>query len=217
MGMKKKIIAGVIILPIVVLFAMWFVNKQQNERQYAEDLAVRFDETMKASYPMLTITTTALHRRADIWEQNATEAYKNYSREYKEAFQYLNSQSFNTYQGAYIMRDIEVYRFFLSSVAFNYLYHGGDLREKESQAFNKILYAYQNPTDPLEMEYEELIESLHKVKDALSESTAELAKYKTGCGEYDDWRHVNPTKYQHIHERYNSKKNWPFTFLNSKK
>lgn len=57
--MKKKIIAGVIILPIVVLFAMWFVNKQQNERQYAEDLAVRFDETMKASYPMLTITTTA--------------------------------------------------------------------------------------------------------------------------------------------------------------
>ena len=215
--MKKKIIAGVIILPIVVLFAMWFVNKQQNERQYAEDLAVRFDETMKASYPMLTITTTALHRRADIWEQNATEAYKNYSREYKEAFQYLNSQSFNTYQGAYIMRDIEVYRFFLSSVAFNYLYHGGDLREKESQAFGKILYAYQNPKDPLEMEYEELIESLHKVKDALSESTAELAKYKTGCGEYDDWRHVNPTKYQHIHERYNSKKNWPFTFLNSKK
>ena len=215
--MKKKIIAGVIILPFVVLFAMWFVNKQQNERQYAEDLAVRFDETMKASYPMLAITTTALYRRADIWEQNATEAYKNYPREYKEALQYLNGQTFNTYQGAYIIRDIKVYSFFLSSVGFNYLLYGGDLRKKESQAFGKILYAYQNPKDPLEMEYEELIESLHKVKDALSESTAELAKYKTGCGEYDDWRHVNPTKYQHIHERYNSKKNWPFTFLNSKK
>ena len=215
--MKKKIIAGVIILPFVVLFAMWFVNKQQNERQYAEDLAVRFDETMKASYPMLAITTTALYRRADIWEQNATEAYKNYPREYKEALQYLNGQTFNTYQGAYIIRDIKVYSFFLSSVGFNYLLYGGDLRKKESQAFGKILYAYQNPKDPLEMEYEELIESLHKVKDALSESTAELAKYKTGCGEYDDWRHVNPTKYQHIHERYSSRKNWPFTFLNSKK
>lgn len=215
--MKKKIIAGVIILPIVVLFTMWFVNKQQNERQYAEDLAVRFDETMKASYPMLAITTTALYRRADIWEQNATEAYKNYPREYKEAFQYLNGQSFNTYQGAYIMRDIEVYHFFLSSVGFNYLYYGGDLRKKESQAFGKILYAYQNPKDPLEMEYEELIESIHKVKDALSESTAELAKYKAGCGEYNDWRNVNPMNYQHIHKRYNSKKNWPFTFLNSKK
>jgi len=215
--MKKKIIAGVIILPFVVLFAMWFVNKQQNERQYAEDLAVRFDETMKASYPMLAITTTALYRRADIWEQNATEAYKNYPREYKEALQYLNSQTFNTYQGAYIIRDIKVYSFFLSSVGFNYLLYGGDLRKKESQAFGKILYAYQNPKDPLEMEYEELIESLHKVKDALSESIAELAKYKASCGEYDDWRNVNPMKYQHIHERYNSKKNWPFTFLNSKK
>ena len=147
--MKKKIIAGVIILPIVVLFAMWFVNKQQNERQYAEELAVRFDETMKASYPMLAITTTALYRRADIWEQNATEAYKNYSREYKEAFQYLNGQTFNTYQGAYIIRDIKVYSFFLSSVGFNYLLYGGDLRKKESQAFGKILYAYQNPKDPL--------------------------------------------------------------------
>jgi hypothetical protein len=217
MGMKKKIIAGVIILPFVVLFAMWFVNKQQNERQYAEDLAVRFDETMKASYPMLAITTTALYRRADIWEQNATEAYKNYPREYKEALQYLNGQTFNTYQGAYIIRDIKVYSFFLSSVGFNYLLYGGDLRKKESQAFGKILYAYQNPKDPLEMEYEELIESLHKVKDALSESIAELVKYKASCGEYDDWRNVNPMKYQHIHERYNSKKNWPFTFLNSKK
>lgn len=70
----KKIIIGIIALSIVILFMMWFVNKQQNESQYAADLAVRFDETMKASYQMLAITTTALYIRADMWEQNATEA-----------------------------------------------------------------------------------------------------------------------------------------------
>ena len=213
---KKKIIAIVIILPIVVLFLMWFVNKQQNERQYAEDLAVRFDETMKASCPMLAITTTALYRRAEMWEQNATEAYKNYPHEYKEAFQYLNSQSSRTYQASRFFIDIETYKFFLSSASFDHLYHGGDLRKKESEAFCKILYAYQTPTDPLEIEYEELIAKLHKAKEALSESIEVLSKYKAGCGELNDWRHVSPMKYNYIFERYKSKKNWPFTFLNSK-
>lgn len=213
---KKNILTTSVILPFIVLFLMWFTNKQQNDRQYAEDLAVRFDETMRASYPMLAVTTTALYRRADMWEQNATEAYENYPHEYKEAFKYLNSQSFNTYQGQFIIRDIEVYHFFLSSVGFDYLYHGGDLRKKESQAFAKILYAYQNPHDPLEMEYEELIDMLHEVKEALSESIKGLGKYKAECGDYDDWQNVDPMKYRHIHERYNSQKNWPFTFLNGK-
>lgn len=216
--MKKKIIIPiVIILPIVVLFLMWFVNKQQNERQYAEDLAVRFDDAMNASYKMLVLANEAYYQRADIWEHNATEAYKYYSREYQEAFAEMNRQAFNTYKGLSITRAISTYEFFLSSAACSFLYKGGDLRENEMRAFGQILYAKQNPRDPLEMEYEELIETLHKVKNALSESMVALSKYKETSGNIDDWRNVSPMKYQYIHERYRSKKNWPFTFLNSKK
>lgn len=191
----KKIIIGIIALSIVILFMMWFVNKQQNESQYAADLAVRFDETMKASYQMLAITTTALYRRADMWEQNATEAYRNYPHEYKEAFQYLNIQASRTYQNSRALMDIETYRFFLTSASFDHLYHGGDMREKECQAFCKILFAYQNPRDPLEMEYEDLISTIHEAKEALSESIEVLSKYKADCGELNDWRHVSPMKY----------------------
>ena len=35
----------------IILFIMWFYNKQQNEKQFNESLAKGFDETMVQAYP----------------------------------------------------------------------------------------------------------------------------------------------------------------------
>ena len=212
---KKKIIIGTIIaLPVIVLFSMWFVNKLQNEKQYAEDLAVQYDETMKVTYRMLTVTTSALYRKAEILEQNATKAYKNYPFDYLEAFKYLNEQSFKTNNGACIIQDIEYYYWSRVSLAVGILQCGGNLRKKESQAVLKIEFAYQDLYNPYDMNYAELIDCLHNVKKSLSESLAELAKYQANSVGFDDWRFIDDWKYRDIFQRYESRKNWPFTFLN---
>lgn len=211
---KKIIIATIIALPVILLFSMWFVNKLQNEKHYAEDLAVRFDDAMKASYRMLAVTNSALYRKVEFLEQNATEAFKYYPSEYIKAFQYLNEEGVFTNDRLYI-RD---YMFSLPCYAGWTLRNGsGKLREKESRAVRQIEYARQTLNNPYDMEYVELVECLHDVKKALSESSIELAKYQIECGDFYEWRNFDDLKYRKIFQRYESRKNWPFTFLNRKK
>lgn len=214
--MKKGYIIGLILLPVIVLFTMWYVNKQLNEKQYAEDLAARFDDAMNASYPMLAVTNAAIYWRADMWEKNATDAYKYYPRDYQEAFQQMNIQTFNTERGIAVTRDILNYNFFIGSGAYGVLERGGDLRKEEVKAFRKLFYAYKHPDNPLEMEYEELINEIHEAKKALSESSEMLSKYKNESSNIDSWRYFEPIKYKDIHKRYNSRKNWPFNFIMNK-
>ena len=98
--MNKRIrVLFIILLPILVLFLMWSVNKYQNEKQLAEDLAERFDTTMKCSYQMLLVTLTALYNIAEVYEINAQKAYNYSPTDYKEVFRQLNIDYLNNESG----------------------------------------------------------------------------------------------------------------------
>ena len=211
--MNKRIrVLFIILLPILVLFLMWSVNKYQNEKQLAEDLAKRFDTTMKCSYQMLLVTLTALYNIAEVYEINAQKAYNYSPTDYKEVFRQLNIDYLNNESGKINTEKLYMYYCFRSSLAYGHLIHGGKYREEEVKAFNKIEYVYQELEFQPNMEYEELILNLHRTKILLNESLETIKKYKNNDYNYNSWRFPE-TSSKDIFGRYHSRENWPFNIF----
>lgn len=214
--MKKTryIIIAIVLIVAISLLSMWAINNRNNERQYNEDIAIRFDESMVASYPLLTNVSNALYIRTNMLENNAKAAQSINPYDYEETFRQLNVQFGSTENGRFMSYWLMAYRQFMVSATYGYLERGGKLRENESRAFRKLLYAYYNPEDPLEMEYDSLISECNKVKVMIAESMRDLAKYHKPETAIDAWTKIDPMKYSHMHKRYQEQKNWPFNFFN---
>ncbi len=211
---KRNLLIGFAIITIVstILFVLWSINNYQNEKQLNEDLAVRFDESMEATYPFLLKVSDALYMRTNMLENNATVAINTPYDDYKETFRQLNSQYMDTENGHFMINWIMAFDAFYSSAVCGYLEGGGELRKKESKAFRKLLYAKENPSGALEMEYDSLIAECNKVKVALAESMRDLAKYNKPGTPLDASKDIDPSNYSYIFKRYYQRKNWPFNF-----
>lgn len=72
---------------------MWFYNKQQNEKQFNESLAKRFDETMVQAYPAVNYCAQAIYIQKDYLERNIMIAKNQNPYNYQSTFKYQNRQT----------------------------------------------------------------------------------------------------------------------------
>lgn len=214
--MKKKVLFLLNFLTIIcaALFLLWVTNNINNEKQLNEDLSVRFDETMTQTFPLLEKVARAYYYNVNKLEQNATHAHDYYTSNYAEAFRQLNIQYSNTEQGAFSDYWLREYRMFSRSAAYSHLEHGGKLRNRECQAFLKLICAYDRTNGALDMDYDSLLYECQVAKLIILESINDLKKYHSVGTDVNSWRNISYEKYQNIFDRYYKNKNWPFNFHN---
>ena len=202
------IIAGVI--------AIWSINNYQNEKWYKEEYAKIFDESMEASYPLLANSANALYMKASVFERNAIEAnrYARNTDEFKEIFTQLNRQFSNTNDGQQLSYWLMQYDWFIPSLPCGRIFNGSELRIKESRAVMRIEYSRQSLKKWEDFEPDSLIRECQDIKVILNEAIRDLDKYRSFNQDVNAWRNIGPEDCLNLYDKYKSRKNWPFTFLN---
>lgn len=211
--MKKKkviwIIIGCIVVASTIAIPISIRHKHNNEKQYQEDLSQRFDEIMEKSFPFLSNFADALYLHSQVLENNARIAYKNFPQDnFVEAFCTLNQQYSNTEEG----RNVHSWLYHFRN-SFNIGYAGlalesggGELRKKESKAYNKLLYASDNLKLLQEEDYNTILKRCNESQKWILEAMKDLSKYNNYRYGVDDWRWVNGLKYQPMFDRYKEEK-----------
>lgn len=213
---STKIILALVLTVAVALFTMWAVNKHQNEKMYEEGIAKLFDESMEASYPLLKNTCQMFYMRAILYEKNAKIALScTFSdEEFKEAFIYLNRLDFQSSDYEIILKGEVLYYNYLSSVPYDRLFAGSELREKESNAFRKIEIARQSLNNCVDIAPDSIIRMCNNVKEMVYSAFRDVERYSKPYQDINAWRDIKPDDMIELQRKHEARKNWPFTFLN---
>ncbi len=211
--MNKKLIWVIGSSLLVIIFLLWFVNKRNNEKQLNLDLAVRFDRTMEACYPFLSKIAESSYYKTDFIEKNAIYAYNNYPYDFVASFKQLNLKSWDSDGGKNVSYWLSKYSFFTACASYGHIEGHGNLREKEYEAFQKLIYASSCPNNIYEIDYDSLIYQCKLNKLRISEAMKDIDKYRNTKYDVDSWRWVDPLQYSYIYDRYYKNINWPFNLF----
>lgn len=103
LNINKRTFSLIIVVPlgVIILLAMWAINKYQNDRMLDEGYTELFDESMNASYPLIVSYANSLYERAYMFERNAEQASE-YSKdidEFQEILVKLNRGAGGIFRG----------------------------------------------------------------------------------------------------------------------
>ena len=215
---KRPYIIGifVVLVVIAILFVLWGINNYQNEKWYKEEYAKIFDESMEAFYPLIVNSANSLYLKASVFEHNAMEAnrYARNKDDFDEIFTQLNRQFSNTQEGQQMGYWLLQYDWFIPSLPCGRIFNGSELRDKESRAVRKIEYSRRTLNKWDDFEPDSLIKECQDIKVILNEAVRDLDRYRTLNKEINAWRNIGPENSMELYNKYKSRKNWPFTFLN---
>lgn len=217
MSKKSKQIIAVVSVMLILLIGVWAINNYINEKRLNEDKAELFDESLYASYAYLIDTNNSLFTLLNIYEEVALTAKEDTQQDFQESvkkFFFAALDNNPLYLKAYMKVDDN--SLFLSTAVSNYLSDGGKLREKESDAYKHFAAVWAELSSEIRFEdYESLMNRINLFRGVLAES---LPNMKTQLQSYsndkDAWCRIKPMDKLYIWQRYNERKNWPFTFLN---
>lgn len=206
----------ILIVIIVTSFSLWGINKYQNEKWYEEEYAKIFDESMTASYPLLMNVANAFAVQATFLRENAIYAqrHSHNKEEFAEIFTQINRQRNNTQEDDWRSYWTTQYSHFRTSIPYGRLSNGSKLRETESRAFSKIEYTQHVFFNWYEYDPDSLIVAYQNIKILLNEAIRDLDKYRHSNQDVNAWRNIGPEDSYILYEKYTSRKNWPFLFLN---
>lgn len=215
---KGRIFILAVILVIVALFATWAINNYLNEKQFDEEKATLYDESMTKSFSFLTTVQSSLLTMINIYDEIADEANLVGPLYFKDAFEQKFSDKINNSRQIFTLynQDIRFVDTYYSTAVCGYLSDGGTLRKEESAAFRDFIDAWHEVyKTPVHNDYNAFKERLVALKDTIMMT---LPKMKRTINNYDQnnqaWREINPKDKLYIWERYKERKNWPFGFLN---
>lgn len=202
----------IIVLIGIVLFSLWKINNYQNEKMFEEGMAEIFDESLIASYPLIIKHASILQNRVKQFEVNAKEASMRSSNinEFQEMFVFLN-RKYNNSNNDYWERE---YTLFNVSIPGNRVHNGTKLRKKASQAIDRIEWSNYALRKWEELDPDSFINLCHKIQVELSIAIRDLDDYRKPYQDINAWRNIGPENSYELHQKYYSRKNWPFTFLN---
>ena len=216
---KGRIIVVAVILFTVALFATWAINNYLNEKQFDEEKAALYDESMSKSFSFLTTVQSSLLAMINIYDEIADEANMVGTLYFKDAFEQKFSEKIDNSRPFFTLyyQDIRFVETYCLTAVCGYLSDGGTLRKEESAAFREFMDAwhevYKIPNNSDYDAYDAFKERLVTLKDTIMMA---LPKMKRTINNYDQniqaWREINPKDKLYIWERYNERKIGPLAF-----
>ncbi len=211
MTKKRKHIIIAVLAACCLAIAIWSVVRYQARRelleQFNSDLALRFDDIIDTTYPLIDNYATAINTSADSIVVLAKRAKADHSRSYLDAFsiaweQYIRTS--NARKGS-VMTD--EYEYFKKSPVFTMLTNSGDKRLDEAEALKKLSLAGMMLREPYFLEYDSVMSTTQTAKRYIADCIKVMEPYRSSKTDITAWRAIKPENYFKMFEKYNKKKN----------
>ena len=206
--MKKQLILAVLVLCCAGA-AVWYYMRYQERRALVEafnsDLALRFNDIMDTTYPLIDSFAITLSDRADSIDAIAQRAKANTERKYSDAFGIAWEQYQK--QAARKRALLAEYEYFKMSPVFTMLMNSGTQRKAEAEALEKLTVAGLMLKEPYFLEYDSVLVVTKAARQHIADGMSVMEPYRSKQTNTKAWRDVKPEKYFKMFEKYNKDNN----------
>lgn len=207
MTRKKKFIISTVLAMCCVVTAVWSLMRYNAKRELVEqfnsDLAMRFDDIMESTFPLIDNYTTAMVGRADSIDAIARRAKADNDRAYSDGFSILWEQYLRTPVAGECLYIMSEYEYLKLSPVYQMLTNSGDRRQEEADALQKMSVAGEMLKEPYFLGYDSLMSVSKTARQYIVDGLKVMEPYRSVQTDIQGWREITPQKYFKMFEKYN--------------
>ena len=209
--MKKRIIIVVLVLCCIgiAVIAIWSMMRYNARRELVEqfnsDLALRFDDMMAKTYPLIDSYTAAMIDRADSIDAIARRAKADNDHTYSDAFSIMWEQYLKTPVSGRSLNIMSEYAYLKLSPVYQMLTNSGNKREDEADALQKMSNVGEMLKEPYFLDYDSAISVSKTARQYIADCLKVLEPYRSKQTDIRAWRKITPQEYFKMFEKYNNK------------
>lgn len=207
MTRKKKLIIITVLAVCCVVTAVWslmrYYARHELVEQFNGDLALRFDDIMERTYPLIDHYATAMIARADSIDALARRAKADNDHIYSDGFSILWEQYLRTPVAGECLYIMSEYEYLKLSPVYQMLTNSGNKRKDEADALHKMSNAGVMLKEPYFLDYDSAISVSKTAKQYITDGLKVMEPYHSKQTDVRGWREVTPEKYFKMFEKYN--------------
>ncbi len=208
---KKRTMMAVLALCCVVIavIAIWSMMRYNARRELVEqfnsDLALRFDDMMAKTYPLIDSYTAAMIDRADSIDAIARRAKADNDHTYSDAFSIMWEQYLKTPVSGRSLNIMSEYAYLKLSPVYQMLTNSGNKRKNEADALQKLSTVGVMLKEPYLLDYDSAISASKTARHNIVDCLKVLEPYRSKQTDIRAWRKITPQEYFKMFEKYNNK------------
>ena len=208
---KKRTMMAVLALCCVVIavIAIWSMMRYNARRELVEqfnsDLALRFNDIMERTYPLIDHYAAAVNDRADSIDVIAGRAKANEDLRYSDAFSVMWEQYLKTPVAKNCFNMMGEYEYLKLSPVYQMLTNSGDKRQEEAVALQKMTIAGEMLKEPYFLDYDSVMNVSKTARQYIADGLKVMEPYRSKQTDIRAWRKITPEQYFKMFEKYNQK------------
>ena len=207
MTKKNKRVVITLLAVCCVIISVWSIMRYNARRELVEqfnsDLALRFDNIMERTYPLIDNYTKAMVDRADSIDALARRAKADSGHVYSDAFSILWEQYLRTPVAGKCLYIMSEYEYLKLSPVYQMLTNSGNKRKDEADALQKMSNVGVMLKEPYFLEYDSAISVSITAKQYVADCLEVMKPYRSEQTDIQGWREITPQKFFKMFEKYN--------------
>ena len=194
---------------VIAVIAIWSMMRYNARRELVEqfnsDLAMRFDDIMESTFPLIDNYVTAMIGRADSIDALARRAKADNDHIYSDGFSILWEQYLRTPVAGNCLYIMSEYEYLKLSPVYQMLTNSGDRRQEEADALQKMSRVGVMLKEPYFLDYDSVISVSKTARQYIADCLKVMEPYRSKQTDVRAWREITPQKYFKMFEKYNQK------------
>ena len=203
---KKRVIITILAV-CCVFISVWAIMRYNARRELVEqfnsDLAMRFDNIMESTFPLIDNYATAMTDRADSIDALARRAKADNDHGYSDAFSILWVQYLRTPVSGKCLNIMSEYEYLKLSPVYQMLTNSGDKRQEEAVALQKMTIAGEMLKEPYFLDYDSVMNVSKTARQYIADGLKVMEPYRSKQTDIRAWKKITPQQYFKMFEKYN--------------
>ena len=207
MTKKNKRVIITVLAVCCIITAVWSIMRYNARRELVEqfnsDLALRFNDIMERTYPLIDHYAAAINDRADSIDVIAGRAKANEDLRYSDAFSVMWEQYLKTPVAKKCFNMMGEYEYLKLSPVYQMLTNSGDKRQEEAVALQKMTIAGEMLKEPYFLDYDSVMSVSKTARQYIADGLKVMEPYRSKQTDIRAWRKITPQQYFKMFEKYN--------------
>lgn len=205
---KKRVIITILAV-CCVLISVWSIMRYNARRELVEqfnsDLAMRFDDIMESTFPLIDNYAMVMIGMADSIDALARRAKADNDHIYSDGFSILWEQYLRTPVAGNCLYIMSEYEYLKLSPVYQMLTNSGDKRQEEADALQKMSNVGVMLKEPYFLDYDSAINVSKTGRQYIEDCLKVMEPYRSKQTDIRAWRKITPQEYFKMFEKYNNK------------
>lgn len=205
---KKRVIITILAV-CCVLISVWSIMRYNARRELVEqfnsDLAMRFDDIMESTFPLIDNYAMVMIGMADSIDALARRAKADNDHIYSDGFSILWEQYLRTPVAGNCLYIMSEYEYLKLSPVYQMLTNSGDKRQEEADALQKLSNVGVMLKEPYFLDYDSAINVSKTGRQYIEDCLKVMEPYRSKQTDIRAWRKITPQEYFKMFEKYNNK------------